>query len=174
MLGLFVGYCYDLDYSLMVDIGVSVIMVIFLGINSVIKLVRCHRTGLFQCNHISLYGKGPNAVYCRASRRCLQRVKVMGVRYPNQVGRQKPCVSVVVRRLFVPVWDVYVLTTTVVVVSLVDTWPPRTSPKGSESEWPGECHGSRSVLSERCWSTRMGVRGHGFRGVGKVCYLYRV
>ena len=47
MLGLFVGYCYDLDYSLIVDIGVSVITVIFLGINSVIKLVRCHRTGLF-------------------------------------------------------------------------------------------------------------------------------
>ena len=81
---------------------------------------------------------------------------------------------VVVRRLFVPVWDVYVLTTTVVVVSLVDTGPPRTSQVGSESEWPGECHGSRLVLSERRWSTRMGVRGHGFRGVGKVRYLCRV
>ena len=42
-----------------------------------------------------------------------------------------------------------VLATTVVVVSLVDTGPPRTSPVGSGSEWPGECHGSRSVLSER-------------------------
>ena len=72
----------------------------------------------------------------------------------------------------VPVRDV--LATTVVVVSLVDTGPPRTSPVGSESEWPGECHGSRSVLSERRWSTRMGVRGHGFRGVGTVCYLCRV
>ena len=29
--------------------------------------------------------------------------------------------------------------------------------------------GSRSVLSERRWSTHMGVRGHGFRGVGTVC-----
>ena len=56
MLGLFVGYCYDLDYSLIVDIGVSVIMVIFLGINSVIKLVRCCRIELFQCNHICQYG----------------------------------------------------------------------------------------------------------------------
>ena len=56
MFGLFVGYCYDLDYSLVVDIGVLVIMVIFLGINSVIKLVRCRRTGLFQCNHICQYG----------------------------------------------------------------------------------------------------------------------
>ena len=36
---------------------------------------------------------------------------------------------VVVRRLFVPVWDVYVLATTVVVVSLVDTGPPRTKPR---------------------------------------------
>ena len=81
---------------------------------------------------------------------------------------------VVVRRLFVPVWDIYVLATTVVVVSLVDTGPPMTSPVGSESEWPGECHGSRSVLSECRWSTRMGVRGHGFHGVGKVRYLCRV
>ena len=55
MLGLFVGYCYDLDYSFMV-VGVSVIMVIFLGINSVIKLVRCCRIELFQCNHICRYG----------------------------------------------------------------------------------------------------------------------
>ena len=59
-------------------------------------------------------------------------------------------------------------------VSLVDTGPPRTSLVGSGSEWPGECHGSISVLSERRWSTRMGVRGHGFRGVGTMCYLYRV
>ena len=43
----------------------------------------------------------------------------------------------------VPVRDV--LATTVVVVSLVDTGPPRTSPVGRGSEWPGECHGSRSV-----------------------------
>ena len=63
----------------------------------------------------------------------------------------------------VPVRDV--LATPVVVVSLVDTGPPRTSPVGSESEWPRECHCSRSVLSERRWSTRMGVRGHGFRSV---------
>ena len=66
----------------------------------------------------------------------------------------------------VPVRDV--LATTVVVVSLVDTGPPRTSLVGSGSEWPGECHGSRLVLSECHWSTRMGVRGHGFRSVGTV------
>ena len=36
---------------------------------------------------------------------------------------------VVVRRLFVPVWDIYVLATTVVVVPLVDTGPPRTKPR---------------------------------------------
>ena len=45
---------------------------------------------------------------------------------------------------------------------------------GSESEWLGECHGSRSVLSERRWSSRMGVRGHGFCGVGTVHYLCKV
>ena len=62
MLGLFVGYCYDLDYRLIDDIGVSVTTVIFLGLNSVIKLVRCHRTGLFQCNQICLLWEGPNAM----------------------------------------------------------------------------------------------------------------
>lgn len=56
MLGLFVGYCCDLDYSLTVDIGVSVIMIIVLGINPVSKLVRCCRIELFQCNHICRYG----------------------------------------------------------------------------------------------------------------------
>ena len=56
MLGLFVGYCYDLEYSLMVDIGVLVIMVKVLWINSVGKLVRCRRIELFQCNHICRYG----------------------------------------------------------------------------------------------------------------------
>ena len=66
----------------------------------------------------------------------------------------------------VPVRDV--LATTVVVVSLVDTVPPRTSLVGSGLEWLGECHGSRPVLSERRWSTRMGVRGHEFRSLGTV------
>ena len=62
MLRLFVGYCYDWDYSLIVDIGVSVITVIFLGINSVIKFVRCHRTGLSLVqSHLPLW-EGPNAM----------------------------------------------------------------------------------------------------------------
>ena len=87
MLGLFVGYCYDLDYSLIVDIGVSVITVILLGINFVIKLVRFHRTGLSPVQpHLPLW-EGPNAVYCRASRRCLQLGKVMGMQYPGPVRR---------------------------------------------------------------------------------------
>ena len=92
----------------------------------------------------------------------------MGACYPNQVGGHKPCVPVVIMVpgprlgpfMFWPRrWPL---------VSLVDTGPPRTSPVGSESEWPGECHGSRSVLSECRWSTQMGVRGHGFRSVGTV------
>ena len=45
---------------------------------------------------------------------------------------------------------------------------------GIESEWPGECHGNGVVSSECRWSTQMGVRGHGFCGVGTVCYLCRV
>ena len=60
--GLFVGYCYDLDYSFIVDNGVSVITVIFLVINYVIKLVRCHRTGLSPVQpHLPLW-EGPNAM----------------------------------------------------------------------------------------------------------------
>ena len=42
MLGVFVGYCYDLDYRLIDDIGVSVITDLSLGTNFVISLVRCH------------------------------------------------------------------------------------------------------------------------------------
>ena len=62
MLRLFVGYCYDLDYSLIVDIGVSVITILFLGINSIVKLVRCHRTGLSPVQpHLPLW-EGPNAM----------------------------------------------------------------------------------------------------------------
>ena len=40
--------------------------------------------------HLPLW-EGPNAIYCHVSRRCLQRGKVMGVRYPDQVGKHKPC-----------------------------------------------------------------------------------
>ena len=92
----------------------------------------------------------------------------MGVLYHGPVSRHNlvcPLLSLWYR---VPVWDRLCLATTVVVVSLVDTGPPRTSPVGSGSEWPGECHDNRSVLSERRWSTRMGVRGHGFCSVGTV------
>ena len=85
--GLFVGYCYDLDYRLIDDIRVAVTIVIFLGINSVIKLVRCRRTGLFPVQpHLPVWD-GPNAVYCHASRRCLQLGKVIGVRYPVPVSK---------------------------------------------------------------------------------------
>ena len=43
--------------------------------------------------------------------------------------------------------------------------PPRTSPVRTESEWPGECHDNGMVSLECRWSTRMGVRGHGFHSV---------
>ena len=58
MLGLFVGDLYDLDSSLIVDIGVSVITVIFLGLNSIIKLVRCHQIRLFPVQlHLPFMGR---------------------------------------------------------------------------------------------------------------------
>ena len=121
-----------------------------------------------RCNHICLCGKALMRSIV-VPRWCLKRAKVMGARYPDQVGGHKPCVPVVGLCARVsPCGTVYVLATTVVVVSLVDTGPPRTSLVGSGSEWPGECHDNRSVLSERRWSTRMGVRGHRFHGVGIV------
>ena len=92
----------------------------------------------------------------------------MGVRYPGQVSRHNLVCPLLRFLVPVPVRDVYVLATKVVVVSLVDTGPPRTSPMGSEWEWPGECHGNGGVSSECCWSTQMGVRGHGFCSVGAV------
>ena len=118
MLKLFVGYCYDLDYSLIVDIGVLVITILFLGINSVIKLVRCHRTGLSRMQpHFPLW-EGPNMVYCRASRRCLQRGKVMGARYPDQVGGHKPCVPIVVVMCTCPRLGRFIVLATTVAVGV--------------------------------------------------------
>ena len=99
----------------------------------------------------------------------------MGARYPNQVGRHKPCVPIVL------VMDPGPRLGPFMFGHDGGRWclwlargHPGLSPMGSESEWPGGCHGSRTVLSERRWSTRMGVQGHGFRGVGIVCYLCRV
>src|SRR5215216_7644366 len=72
------------------------------------------KSSFFQCNHICLLWAGPSWVYCHASRRCLQRGKVMGTRYPDQVGGHKPCVPVVVVvRMLVPVWDRLCFATTV-------------------------------------------------------------
>ena len=59
----------------------------------------------------------------------------MGMRYPSPVSRHNLVCPLLRFLVPVPVRDVYVLATTVVVVSLVDTGPPRTSPVGSESEW---------------------------------------
>ena len=92
----------------------------------------------------------------------------MGARYPDQVGGHKPCVPIVVIAGGSPCGIVYVLATMVVVVSGDRHGATHDSLEGSESEWPGECHDSRSVLSEHRWSTRMGVRGHGFHSVGTV------
>ena len=77
-----------------------------------------------------------------------------GLAYPYQVGGHNPGCPLLKILVPVPVRDV--LAMTVVVVSSVDTGPPRTSLVGSGSEWPGECHGTRSVSSECRWSTRMG------------------
>ena len=95
-----------------------------------------------------------------------------GRAYPGPVSRHNlvcPCL-----RFLVAVSMREVLATTVVGVSLVDTGPSRTSLLGIGLVWPGECHGNGRVFSECRWSTQMGVRSHGFHGVGTVCYLCSV
>ena len=98
----------------------------------------------------------------------------MGARYPHQVGGHKPCVPVVVVMDPGPRLGPFMFGHDGGRCVFGRHRATQYYPKGSESEWPGECHASRTVLSERRWSTRMGVRGHEFRGVDKVCYLCRV
>ena len=109
----------------------------------------------------------PNSVYCHASRRCLQPGKVMRQRYPDQVGGR----SLVNPGLVLssgPRLGQFCLAMKVADVTSWHRGHPWNSPKGSLSEWLGECHAIDWVLSECCWSTRMGARGHAFRGVGTV------
>ena len=88
-------------------------------------------------------------------------------RYPDQVGRHKPCGPVVVM-VPCPFLGLFICHDGGS-FAFGRLGHPGLSPVGSWSEWLGECHGSRSVWSERHWSTRMGARGHGFCGVGIVC-----
>ena len=94
--------------------------------------------------HLPGWG-GPNAVYCHASRWNLQLGKVMGVRYPDQVGGHKTCVPELCCTRVSPFGT-----------SLF--WPRRWRPqrwqmswvdiratqdiaqRGVCREWPGECH----------------------------------
>ena len=86
----------------------------------------------------------------------------MGVCYPGPVSRHN-LVCLLLLWYLVPVWDRLRFATTVAVDALGRHGATHDlALRGSWSEWPGECHGSRSVLSERHWSTKMGVRGHGF------------
>ena len=121
--------------------------------------------------HLPGWG-GPNAVYCHASRRCLQLGKVMCVCYPDQVGDHKPCARVVLYPS-VPVWDEFVLATTVAATKLADVmrWhqgDPGHSPKGSLLGVARRVSCNRLVLSKHHWSTRMGARGHEFHSVGTM------
>ena len=92
----------------------------------------------------------------------------MGVLYPGPVSRHNlvcPLLSCLSFSIRVPLWDGPRRWS---LCLEVDTGPPRTRPMGTESEWPRECHDNEMVSSECRWSTRMGVRGHGFRSVGTV------
>ncbi|XBH91382.1 hypothetical protein VPH35_082794 [Triticum aestivum] len=69
---------------------------------------------------------GPSWVYCHSSRRCLPRGKVMGTRYPDQVGGHKPCVPELDFELMSPFGTV--LPRQWPLVPLVGTGPPWTEP----------------------------------------------
>ena len=102
--------------------------------------------------HLPLW-EGLNASYCRDLSPVPPTREGYGRAYPDQVSGHNLVCSFLRFLVPVPEWE---LTTTVVGVSLVDTGPPRTSPLGIGSEWPGECHGNGRVSSECRWSTRMG------------------
>ena len=95
----------------------------------------------------------------------------MGACYPDQVGGHKPCVLVVVIGIpLSPFGTVYCFATTVAVDAFGGHGASHDLAQRGVG-WSGResVMGNRSVLSEHHWSTRMGVRGHGFRGVGIVC-----
>ena len=92
----------------------------------------------------------------------------MGMWYPGSVSRHNLECPLLMLWYLVPVWDRLCFATTVTVGVFGRHGATQDYPVGSESEWPGECHGNGGVSSERRWSTRMGVRGHRFRSVGTV------
>ena len=94
------------------------------------------------------FWEGPNAVYCCAPRRCLQLGKVIRVRYPDRVGRYKPCVPELFAR-FCPCLGPFMFCHDGGRWCLwLTRGHPGLRPVGSESEWPGECHGNGGVLLE--------------------------
>ena len=104
--GLFVGYCYDLDYRLIWYGSISSRKIYFGDqFRHLVGQVRPNWAFPVQ-PHLPFWG-GPNLVHYYASRRCLQLGKVIRVRYPDQVGRYKSCVPVVVGP-FVLVWNSFV------------------------------------------------------------------
>jgi hypothetical protein len=88
--------------------------------------------------HLPRWG-GPNSVYCHASRRYLQPGKVMSACYPDQVGGYNLVYPVLVLHAG-PRLGRFCLATTAAVCHMVTRGHPWHSPKGSLSEWPGECH----------------------------------
>ena len=84
--------------------------------------------------------EGPNWVYCHASRRCLQRGKVMGVRYPGLVSRHNLLCPLLYGSMS-PFGTVYFATTVAEDAFCRHGATHDLDLRGSWSEWPGECHG---------------------------------
>ena len=64
--------------------------------------------------HLPLW-EGLYSIRCHASGRCLQRGKVMGVRYPGPVSRHNLVCPLLLLWYLVPVWDRLSFATTVAV-----------------------------------------------------------
>ena len=92
----------------------------------------------------------------------------MGARYLDQVGGHKPCVPVVGIEISCPRLGPFLFCHVGGGCHELTSGPPMAYPRGELVGVAGTVSCSRSVLSERCWSTRMGAQGHVFCGVGTM------
>ena len=91
--------------------------------------------------------EGLDSVLCRGSHRCIPRGKVMGTRYPDQVGGHNLVCSFLFLWYLVPVWDHFATTVAVGVFGRHGA-TQLLALGGSWWEWPGGCHNKWRVSSK--------------------------
>lgn len=131
-----------------------------------------------QCSHTCLMG-GADWVYCHTSRRCLQLGKVIHVRYPDQVGRYKPCVPDLFARFCPRLGPFMFCHDGGCWVSWGDIEATHDlAQKRSWSEWPGECHAidrfCRNAVGTLKWEYEAWVPWCRYNVLTSVeCIIYR-